>query len=289
MTKQDKEQPKGALTNQPLIIFLWAVLPIISVFGISLASDTPNTEDLFLNTSLIKMSLLQISSVLIMLVLPALFISYIYKKEVFKFLNLTKLPSWDLLFLVLGIMFSANFFINYLLELNKLIPLSPSLALKFESLHNNALAGQNYFLNFNGGLEFILVFLTMAIVPALAEEMYFRGLLEGVLIDMKIGAVHVILISSLLFAMMHFQFYYLLPLLFMGGILGYVYYRTRNLWLSIAMHFMNNGLIVLVALRNQSAASPIDLDANPPAYISIIGLLTFALLLYFFHKKTIKN
>lgn len=289
MENPEKEKSEGALTKQPLLIFIWAVLPIISVFGISMASDTPNSEDLFANTSLITMSLWQIASVMIMLVLPALLISYIYKKQVLKFLNLLKLPSLELLLLSLGIMFSANFFINYLLVLNKIIPLSAGLALKFEAMHNNALASQDYFLNFNGGLEFLLVFLTMAIIPAIAEEMYFRGLLEGILLDMKVGAIHAILISSMLFAMMHFQFYFLLPLLFMGGILGYVYYRTRNLWLSIAMHFMNNGLIVIVALRNKTAITPIDLNTPPPLYISGIGLLIFVFLLYFFHKKTIKN
>jgi membrane protease YdiL (CAAX protease family) len=289
MENPEKEKSEGALTKQPLLIFIWAVLPIISVFGISMASDTSNSEDLFANTSLITMSLWQIASVMIMLVLPALLISYIYKKQVLKFLNLLKLPSLELLLLSLGIMFSANFFINYLLVLNKIIPLSAGLALKFEAMHNNALASQDYFLNFNGGLEFLLVFLTMAIIPAIAEEMYFRGLLEGILLDMKVGAIHAILISSMLFAMMHFQFYFLLPLLFMGGILGYVYYRTRNLWLSIAMHFMNNGLIVIVALRNKTAITPIDLNTPPPLYISGIGLLIFVFLLYFFHKKTIKN
>jgi uncharacterized protein len=289
MENPEKEKSEGALTKQPLLIFIWAVLPIISVFGISKASDTSNSADLFANTSLITMSLWQIASVMIMLVLPALLISYIYKKQVLKFLNLLKLPSLALLLLSLGIMFSANFFINYLLVLNKIIPLSAGLALKFEAMHNNALASQDYFLNFNGGLEFLLVFLTMAIIPAIAEEMYFRGLLEGILLDMKVGAIHAILISSMLFAMMHFQFYFLLPLLFMGGILGYVYYRTRNLWLSIAMHFMNNGLIVIVALRNKTAITPIDLNTPPPLYISGIGLLIFVFLLYFFHKKTIKN
>jgi len=289
MTNPNKEQSKGALTKQPLLIFIWAVLPIISVFGISLAGTTPNSEELFINSSLIQMSLLQIASVTIMLILPALLISYIYKKQVFKFLNLLKLPSLELILLSLGIMFSANFFINYLLELNKFIPLSDGIAAKFEAMHNNALATQAYFLNFNGSLEFALVFLTMALIPALAEEMYFRGLLEGILLDMKVGAVHAILISSLLFAMMHFQFYYLLPLLFMGAVLGYVYYRTGNLWLSMAMHFMNNGLIVLVTLRNQTANTPIDLEANPPIYISAIGLVVFVFLIYLFHKKTIKN
>ena len=289
MEENNRLEKEGSLAKQPLLIFIWAVLPIISVFGISLASTSPNSEDIFSNTSLITMSLLQIVSVVVMLVLPALLISYIYKKKVFQFLNMLNLPSFQMVLLVLALMFSANFFINYLVDLNHLIPLSPGLTSKFSALHENALASQAYFLNFNGGLEFFLVFLTMAVVPALAEEMYFRGLVEGILIDMKVGAVHAILISSILFAMMHFQFYYLLPLLFMGAILGYVYYRTRNLWLSIIMHFMNNAIIVLVALRNKISTTAIDLDATPPIYVSILGLIIFAFFLFIFHKKTIKH
>jgi hypothetical protein len=289
MKEENNDQAPRTLAKRPLIIFIWAVLPIILIFGISITSDTPNSDEFFDNNSLITLCLLQILSVFVMLVIPALLISYIYKKQVFSFLNLNKLPKIELLLLALGIMLSANFFINYLAELNNLIPLSPALTSKFKALHENALSSQNYFLNFNNTIGFVFVFITMAIVPALAEEMYFRGLVEGILIDMRIGAMHAILISSLLFAMMHFQFYYLLPLIFMGGILGYVYYRTRNLWITIAMHFMNNGLIVLVALRNKTAVTPLDIEATPPAYISIIGLLAFAFLIYIFHKKTIKD
>ena len=210
-----------------------------------------------------------------MLILPAILISFIYKRRVFKFLKLLTPPKLSHILLGALVILSANFFLNYLMELNNIIPLPDGLKVKFQSLQEATSEAQAFFLNFSGLSDFLLVFLTLAIFPAIAEEIYFRGLLIGVLNDMKIGAFHAIFISSILFAMMHFQFYYILPLLFMGGILGYVYYRTKNLWVSIFMHLLNNGLIVLLTLSNQHKLTQIDLQANPPLYISIIGIIVF--------------
>ncbi len=285
--ENDSSKPqKGTLEHRPLLIFVWAVLPIIAIFGVTIMSPTASSTELIANQSLIGLSLAQLISVLIMLVIPALLIAYIYKRKVLNFLNLLKAP--DPIHLLLGaiLILSSNFFLNYLMDLNAMIPLSEALTNKFEGLQEATTETQAFFLNFSGVTEFLIVFLTMAVAPALAEEMYFRGLLVGVLSDLKIGAFHVIFISSILFAMMHFQFYYLLPLLFMGALLGYVYYRTRNLWVSVFMHLLNNGLIVALTLSNKVELTQIDLEGNPPIYLSIIGIIAFIGTLYYFHKRT---
>lgn len=126
----------------------------------------------------------------------------------------------------------------------------------------------------------------MAIIPAIIEEIYFRGLLVGLLKDLKIGAFHVIFLSSLLFSMMHFQFYHFLALLFMGALLGYLYYRTKNLWLSIFVHLLNNGMIIIFTATNKAKITTLNLEQEPPLYLSIIGLLLFAALIYYFHQRT---
>ena len=288
MLDEPEKNSEGRFQKNPLLILIWAVMPIVVVFGFSMTAVTQENLGQLDGASIISMSIAQIVSVGIMLVLPALLISYVYKKDIWTFLGLRKLPKLTEILIAAGIVLSANTFLNYLLDLNAVIPLPDNMADKFQLLQETTSQSQAFFLDFNGPVEFGLVFLTMAIVPALAEEMYFRGLVEGVLIDMKIGAVHAIIISSFLFALMHFQFYYLFVLLFMGTLLGYFYYRTKNLWLSIFMHLMNNGLIVLVSGSNSIGMSNIDLEATPPVYTSIIGALLFCGLVYLFHQKTSK-
>ena len=283
------QEKRGTLEHRPLLVFIWAVLPIIAVFGVTIMRPSPSSLELIGNQSILELSLAQIVSVIIMLILPAILISFIYKRRVFKFLKLLTPPKLSHILLGALVILSANFFLNYLMELNNIIPLPDGLKVKFQSLQEATSEAQAFFLNFSGLSDFLLVFLTLAIFPAIAEEIYFRGLLIGVLNDMKIGAFHAIFTSSILFAMMHFQFYYILPLLFMGGILGYVYYRTKNLWVSIFMHLLNNGLIVLLTLSNQHKLTQIDLEANPPLYISIIGIIVFIISVYYFHQLTKAN
>lgn len=284
--EEESKANKGTLEHRPLLVFVWAVLPIIAIFGVTIMGPTVDSEDIIAGQSLVGMSIAQIVSVFIMLIVPALLIAYIYKRKVWNFLRLLKAPSAIHLLLGTLIILSANFFLNYLMDLNALIPLSEGLTDKFQGLQDVTTETQNFFLEFSGPGEFLLVFLTLAVFPAIAEEIYFRGLLIGILRNLKIGAFHVVFISSILFAMMHFQFYYLLPLLFMGAVLGYVFYRTKNLWVSIFMHLLNNGLIVLLTLSNKTNLTAIDLEGDPPVYLSVIGLIVFVISLYYFHRQT---
>ena len=269
-----------------MLVFVWSVAPILAIFGVTMMNPILDSTQIIGEQSLLELSMAQLASVVIMLVIPSLLIAYLYRGNVFAFFNLKVRPKASHLVLATVLIVSANFFLNYLMELNALIPVGKNFANKFQQLQDSTSQTQAFFLNFEGGVEFLVVFLTMAISPALAEELYFRGLLMGLLRDLRISAFHVIFLSTLLFAMMHFQFYYLLPLLFMGALLGYVYYRTKNLWLSMYMHLLNNGMIVVLTLSNKHQLSQIDLESNPPVWLSIIGLVIFAFGLYTLHTQT---
>lgn len=277
---------KGFLAKRPLLVFVWAVAPILAIFGVTVMNPVIDSAQIIGEQSIAELSLAQLASVFIMLIIPALLIAYLYRGNAYEFFNLKSAPKPSQLLLATALILSANFFLNYLMDLNALIPLGDGLANKFQALQDSTSQTQAFFLNFDGGLEFLMVFLTMAIFPAFAEELYFRGLLIGLLRDIKISGFHVIFLSTILFAMMHFQFYYLLPLLFMGALLGYVYYRTKNLWISMYMHLLNNGLIVVLTLTNKQSITNIDLESNPPMWLSIIGIVIFVLGLYSLHKQT---
>lgn len=281
-----KETPKGFFRNNPLLVFIWAVLPIIVVFTSTLLTTSSTETAIDAYGSIISLSMAQIISVLILFVLPVLLLSFVYKRDIFGFLNMLKAPSIMQIIMVLALILSSNLFLNYLIEINKMIPLNEGLAVKFTALQESTIAMQEKFLAFSNGFEFILILFVMAILPALAEEMYFRGLIEGVLFDLKVGPIHAIFISSLLFAMVHFQFYYLLPLFFMGALLGYVYYRTKNLWLTIIAHFVNNGLMVLFTATNKIGFTNLDIEGTPSALVSGIGFIIFLAVIYYFHNKT---
>jgi ABC-2 type transport system permease protein/sodium transport system permease protein len=93
-----------------------------------------------------------------------------------------------------------------------------------------------------------LLLLTLAIVPAIFEELCFRGFLFGALRTRLTGPLTIIA-SALLFGIFH-EFLSpgrLLPSTFLGLVLGWVRWRSNSIWPGIVLHAMNNGLLLTVS------------------------------------------
>ena len=109
-----------------------------------------------------------------------------------------------------------------------------------------------------GGL--LLNLLVIALIPAVGEELTFRGVLQqGLMRRMK--SPHVaILLSAAIFSFIHFQFYGFLPRMFLGMLLGYLFYTSGSLWTCMLMHFLNNGSAVVVYYLNHKGIINVDVD-----------------------------
>lgn len=113
---------------------------------------------------------------------------------------------------------------NYLIELER----------ENDILQHKLLVHDNY-------VQFIFSLVVIGIIPAIAEELIFRGLLIKKLMESSEGKVHFsIIISSVIFAGIHLQPLKLLPMIFLGMCLGYVYHYTRNIKYSILLHCLIN-------------------------------------------------
>lgn len=92
----------------------------------------------------------------------------------------------------------------------------------------------------------ILNLIIVAGFAAVSEEMFFRGALQQ-FIQEKFPNGHVaVWITALVFSLVHFQFYGFLPRLLLGALLGYLFLYTRNLWVPILFHFINNAFIIVL-------------------------------------------
>ena len=120
-----------------------------------------------------------------------------------------------------------------------------------KELEETAQAATEKMLNVNtfGGL--LLNLFIIALIPAVGEEMTFRGVLQQSL-TRKMNPHIAIILSSAIFSFIHFQFYGFLPRMFLGMLLGYMFYITNSLWTSMLMHYINNGTaVVLYYLSNK--------------------------------------
>lgn len=92
--------------------------------------------------------------------------------------------------------------------------------------------------------QLIINLLVVALVPALFEETLFRGIImRGY---EKIGKVGAILVSSLLFALLHRDLQTLIGTFLLGLVIAYVVYKTNSIYAGVAAHFTNNGFVVLM-------------------------------------------
>jgi len=86
--------------------------------------------------------------------------------------------------------------------------------------------------------EIVLQFLTVCLIPGVCEELLFRG---AILTNcLPFGRGKAILISSLLFSLMHQNVEQILYAFVAGVILGIVYERTQSIWTCILLHVLNN-------------------------------------------------
>ena len=87
--------------------------------------------------------------------------------------------------------------------------------------------------------------LVLALLPALAEELLFRGIIGRGLVN-RYGTVIGVLTTSLLFGIVHLNPGQAVGVLPIGIAMHAVYLMTRTLWLPMLLHFLNNSLAVLM-------------------------------------------
>ena len=103
------------------------------------------------------------------------------------------------------------------------------------------------FLNMNSSLDLIVNLIIMAIIPAIGEELFFRGFLQNSLISFVKNQHIAVLITSFLFSAIHFHLDGFFPRFMLGILLGYMFLWSSSLWIPILAHFTNNAIAVMIS------------------------------------------
>lgn len=99
-----------------------------------------------------------------------------------------------------------------------------------------------------GTLKGLLInVIIIAIIPAISEEMIFRGVLQKIFSKLFRSGHLAIWITAILFSTIHFQFFGFIPRFILGLVFGYLFYWTGTLWLPILAHFVNNAFPLILA------------------------------------------
>ena len=134
-----------------------------------------------------------------------------------------------------------------------------------------------------GVSSFIFNILLLAIIPAIGEELFFRGILQNICIGLFKNSRAGIIITSLLFGVLHFQIENLLSIIFASILLGYIYDYSKNILITIILHLGFNSFSLFCMQGIKSGyfnENQLDLLGN---YFMIpLGIL---ILLYVINKK----
>lgn len=142
--------------------------------------------------------------------------------------------------------------------------------------------------------DFISALLFMALLPAIFEEIFFRGALQNTLERWTHKPIFAIFISALIFSLIHNSVYLFLGRFVMGFVLGLIFYKTRNLWVCIFVHFINNAVAAGQLFQYQRSGQNIPIDEMDPSvpwwsWIPIIILIALAYYLLDKYSKTTRQ
>jgi uncharacterized protein len=139
---------------------------------------------------------------------------------------------------------------------------------------------------FNSVFEVAIALFVIAVLPAIGEEIVFRGIVQNLLRKLT-SNIHVsIWIAAFLFSAIHLQFFGFVPRLLLGALFGYLYYWSGSLTMAMLAHFVNNGFSVLAIYFYQKGTMTYDLESPeslPLTAVAVCTVATAGLLFYFYN------
>lgn len=219
------------------------------------------------------------SSILFFLLPAFLYAVFTFRGRYFHFLGMRKPERLNMFALAIVCILLAWPFVLWLGELNQHIPLPRWMT----NMEDEAAKQMAAFLSVKSPVDVILNVFVIAFLPAVCEELFFRGALQRILIQVTASPWAGIIITATLFSALHLQFEGFLPRVFLGIILGALYWYSGSLWTNILAHFMNNAFQVLLV-----SYVPKFINQNPsiPVSIQLLSGIGALIILYFYRRQS---
>lgn len=287
------------LKYQPAVLQLFTFLMLAAGFFIlNFAVSSFFFSDInavFLNKNavvtdilLYKSKIAQLFTSVMLFIIPAMLFAYYSSPKALDYVGLKKNLSPIILLAIFFLYLAIQPFVGWLGQLNEKINFGTlqKALLEKEEMYNKIL---KTFLQMKTPQDLIINLCIMALLPAIGEELFFRGSLQKVLLRTSGKPWLAIFISTSVFALMHVTIFKLLPIFTLGLLLGTVYYFTKNLWYTIILHFLNNAIAVLAVYfsnKNDFLKKLADDNITVPIYMALISLAAVTFILIFIKNKS---
>lgn len=260
-----------------LALFLLFLGGSILFTGVLVNSLAPSNRSVGLE------KLLQMISTIGIFGLPAYFYAVMTSREQpLDFLGFRKAPHPAFYALGVVLLLFSFPFEGWLGQINKNLPLSDWMI----NLEKEADERTAVLLKTHSVIDIVINVIVIAAIPAIFEEACFRGALQRILIQIFKSPWLGITACAILFSAMHFQFRGFLPRMFLGALLGAIYWYSGSLWASILAHFFTNGVqVVAVSIYPHLLTD----DPSVPLYWAIISLVIVVGLLSVLQRRSTAN
>ena len=227
-----------------------------------------------------------------MFFLPTVLYALICHKKPFAHLGFKKNNNIKSAGVVILIMLAALPLVSALQDLTTLFPWSKATLLKFklaEDAYNQQVAVIARMDNFT---DYIISVVVIAFLPALFEETLFRGGIQNLLSRWFKKPVLAIIVTSIIFSAIHGSYLGFLSRFALGFVLGWIYYRTGNIWLNIIGHFFNNAFAVTAMYlftKGGKFPDPSKIDGQIPLWVGLASIAALYGLFSLFNKVSEKE
>ncbi len=228
-----------------MIISVIAALPFVgieSMMKLSSVNEMTNPETMKV------LKYFQVVQSFGLFIVPPIILGWLYYGKFSEYLYLDKSFKSASVLLVFVMMFFAAPFVNLVGELNANMAFPEWLSGVEQWMKNaeeNAEMLTKAFLKVDttGGLLFNIFMI--ALLPAIGEELLFRGVIQRIFTNWTRSNNWGIWISAILFSALHMQFYGFVPRMLLGVLFGYLLVWSGSMWLPVIAHFLNNAIAVI--------------------------------------------
>jgi len=218
------------------------------LYGVNPTQLETAMQDLSNPDTISLLKFFQIFQTIGVFIIPPFIIAWFLDPNPASFLNTVKRPDIRSLLIVATIIIVSNPLINWLTEINSKLSLPEwmnGVEIWMKNAENQASQITTAFLSSTAINILLLNLIMVAVLPAIGEELLFRGIVQQLFKKMARNAHVAIWISAAIFSAIHMQFFGFLPRLLLGAMFGYMLEWSGTLWLPIAAHFVNNATAVI--------------------------------------------
>ena len=223
---------------------------------------------------------------LFLFVLPSLIFSFLSDRRPIRYLGLQAPSSgiywlWAILLIVLSYPF-----VEYVGYINQKIPVSESTQTWMKSLEEEANRQIAFMLREHTPGELIKNLVFISLFAGIGEELFFRGVLQRMLIRATQSPWAGIILAGAIFSAFHFQFYGFLPRLFLGVLLGAIYWFSGSLWIAMLAHFLYDASVIVYLYFHPAELQNVDAALIKAQEVQLLigAMISLALTFVLLHR-----